>query len=200
MRLQNSAVDISTPALKLWAPKFTTSGTIVIPSAVARAGSMSDAESVTMATRLTVGPPLRPDGVPRSYAPPPRERPRDREMARYPVHVNRSLRAVLVGTFTLRFSTGLTGAALTFYLANLQHHTGLVDQLLGLGPGQTVSPLAFGVVAALFYVSELVLSPIFGVVSDRLGHYRVMQFGPGFGFVATIVTWATTNLPIIGTT
>jgi len=32
--------------------------------------------------------------------------------------MDRSLRAVLAGTFTLRFSTGLTGAMLAIYLAS----------------------------------------------------------------------------------
>ncbi len=111
--------------------------------------------------------------------------------------MDRSLWAVLAGTFTLRFSTGLTGAMLVYYLADLPDHHGLLDQLLGSGPGQQVGALAFAVIHASFYVSELALSPVFGVMSDRLGHYRVMQFGPFFGAVAVVVTWATTNLPLI---
>lgn len=111
--------------------------------------------------------------------------------------MDRSLWAVLAGTFTLRFSTGLTGAMLAFYLANLDQHHRPVDQLLGLGPGVEIGAFAFAVIHASFYVSELTLSPIFGVLSDRLGHWKVMQFGPIFGAVAVVATWATTNLPII---
>jgi MFS family permease len=118
----------------------------------------------------------------------------------YPVDVNRSLRAVLLGTFTLRFSTGLTGLALTFYLRDLHLHRGMIDIVLGLGPNDEVGPITFSVIAALFYVSELVLSPIFGVISDRLGHHRVMQFGPVFGMLAVLATWASTSLPIIAGT
>jgi MFS family permease len=114
--------------------------------------------------------------------------------------MDRSLWAVLVGTFTLRFSTGLTGAMLIYYLAALTEHHAPLDQLLGLGPGQAVGPIAFGVITALFYVAELTFSPIFGVLSDRIGHHRVMQFGPVFGSLAAVATWATTNLPIIGAT
>ncbi len=113
----------------------------------------------------------------------------------------RSLWAVLVGTFTLRFSTGLTGLLLTFYVRDgLATHRGILDQLLGLGPGVTVGAFTFAVLHALFYVSELGLSPLFGVLSDRLSHYRVMQFGPVFGIIAAIVTWTTTNVPILGAT
>ena len=111
--------------------------------------------------------------------------------------MDRSLWAVLAGTFTLRFSTGLTGAMLTFYLARLGEHHGVLDQLLGLGVGVAVGSLAFAVIHAAFYASELILSPVFGVVSDRQGHWRVMQYGPVFGLVAVVVTWATTNVPLI---
>jgi MFS family permease len=114
--------------------------------------------------------------------------------------VNRSLWAVLLGTFTLRFSTGLTGLTLTYYLGKLQDHQRPLDELLGLGPGARVTTLEFAIIAALFYVSELALSPVFGVLSDRLGHHRVMQFGPVFGIVAVLATWATTNLPILSVT
>ena len=105
--------------------------------------------------------------------------------------------AVLAGTFTLRFSTGLTGAMLTFYLAELPKHHGVLDQVLGLGAGILVGSFAFAIIHASFYASELLLSPLFGVLSDRQGHWRVMQYGPFFGLIAVILTWATTNIPLI---
>ena len=111
--------------------------------------------------------------------------------------MDRSLWAVLAGTFTLRFSTGLTGAMLTFYLAELPRYHGVLDQLLGLGAGVLIGGFAFAVIHASFYASELLLSPLFGVLSDRQGHWRVMQYGPFFGFVAVVITWATTNIPLI---
>lgn len=103
--------------------------------------------------------------------------------------MNRSLRAVLAGTFTLRFSTGLTGAMYSLYLANLAKHG-----------GTEVGPEIVGLFAALFFVSELALSPIFGVLSDRLGHHRVMLYGPMFGAVAAVLTGLTVSLPILGAT
>jgi MFS family permease len=111
--------------------------------------------------------------------------------------MDRSLWSVLLGTFTLRFSTGMTGAMLTFYLADLHKYHGALDQLLGLGEGVAVGAIAFAVIHATFYATELVLSPVFGVLSDRLGHWRVMQFGPMFGIAAVVITWATTNIPLI---
>ena len=103
--------------------------------------------------------------------------------------MERSLRAVYFGTFTLRFSTGLTGGLLSYYLAELPRHGGL-----------EVDAFALSVFAALFFTSELILAPPFGILSDRLGHHRVMQFGPLFGGVAVVLTWLTTNLTLIGGT
>lgn len=111
--------------------------------------------------------------------------------------MNRSLWAVLAGTFTLRFSTGLTGAMLTYYLAELDKHHGILDQLVGLPPSPVPDALTFGLIAAAFYASELVLSPLFGILSDRRGHWRVMQWGPFFGLVAVVITFATVNIPLI---
>jgi MFS family permease len=116
------------------------------------------------------------------------------------VDVSRSLGAVLLGTFTLRLATGITGFAVIYYLAELGVHHRVLDQLLGLEHGRTPGDIGIGVLAALFYVSELSLSPIFGVLSDRFGHHRLMQVGPIFGLVAVLITWATVSLPIIGFT
>ena len=114
--------------------------------------------------------------------------------------MERSLRFVLLGTFTLRFSTGLTGAMLGLYLAKLPAYG-----------GPAVDARLVGVFAAIFYLSELVLSPIFGILSDRTGHHRVMLYGPIFGAVAVVITgltayWLNTGfqvdaqLPILGFT
>ncbi|HEX2142798.1 MAG TPA: MFS transporter, partial [Candidatus Limnocylindria bacterium] len=57
-----------------------------------------------------------------------------------------------------------------------------------------------GILTATYFVAELVLSPLFGVLSDRLGAHRVMQWGPVFGAVAVIMTALTTNLWLLGVT
>ena len=100
--------------------------------------------------------------------------------------MERSLRAVLAGTFALRFSTGLTGAMLGLYLAYLPDHG-----------GAQVDARVVGALAAVFFVTELVLSPIFGIVSDRVGHRRVMLYGPLFGGIAVILTGMSMSLPIL---
>ena len=103
--------------------------------------------------------------------------------------MRRSLNAVLIGTFTLRFSTGLTGALLVYYLADL-------DRFGAAG----VTPVQVGLLTATFYLAELVLSPVFGALSDRIGHHKVMLYGPVFGAVAVILTAFTTNLLLLGGT
>ncbi|HYM52575.1 MAG TPA: MFS transporter [Candidatus Dormibacteraeota bacterium] len=103
--------------------------------------------------------------------------------------MNRSVRAVLLGTFSLRFSTGLTGGLLVYYLADLPSHG-----------GPEVSSSVVALLTAAYFAAELVLSPGFGVLSDRLGAHRVMQWGPVFGAVAVVMTAFTTNLPVIGLT
>jgi len=103
--------------------------------------------------------------------------------------MDRSLWAVLTGTFTLRFSTGLTGAMLGAYLATLPAHG-----------GEAVSPVTVGLLSATFYIAELVLSPLFGILSDRQGHHRVMLYGPAFGAIAVILTGLSTNLFVLGGT
>ncbi|CAN5744269.1 hypothetical protein BH23CHL8_BH23CHL8_13200 [soil metagenome] len=101
--------------------------------------------------------------------------------------MERSIWAVTIATFTLRFATGLTGALLIFFLADLPAHG-----------GPEVGPLVISVFTALFFAAELVLSPPFGLMSDRLGHHRVMQIGPLFGFVAVILTALTAELHLPG--
>jgi MFS family permease len=101
--------------------------------------------------------------------------------------MDRSLRAVLIGTFALRFATGLTGAMLSAYLAKLsdQGNAGIDAKTVGL-------------LAATFYVSELALSPLFGVVSDRWGLRRVMIYGQDFGAVAVLLMTLSAHLGVLG--
>jgi len=103
--------------------------------------------------------------------------------------VNRSIRAVLFGTFTLRFSTGLTGGLFSYYAAQR-----------AIEGGPDMSAFLLGLMLATYFVAELILSPGFGVLSDRLGAHRVMQWGPVFGAIAVILTAQTTNLFLLGVT
>ncbi len=101
--------------------------------------------------------------------------------------MDRGIWAVSIATFVLRFATGLTGALLVFLLADLPEHG-----------GEAVGPFAVGMLTALFFAAELILSPPFGVLADRLGHHRVMQVGPLFGFVAVLLTALTAEIHLPG--
>jgi len=101
----------------------------------------------------------------------------------------RPLLAVILGTFTLRLATGVTGTMLIWYYAVLPAYG-----------GETVQAWEVGVLGALFYASELLLSPLFGVLSDRVGHRRIMLLGPAFGAIAVVITAVTISLPVIGFT
>ena len=103
--------------------------------------------------------------------------------------MTRSIVAVLLGTFTLRFSTGLTGGLLVYYLAELPDYG-----------GPEVSATLVALLTATYFAAELILSPAFGVLSDRYGAHRLMQWGPVFGAVAVVMTALTTNLPLLGVT
>src|SRR3970282_2842201 len=100
--------------------------------------------------------------------------------------MDRSLVAVLVGTFTLRVSTGLTGLLIVYYLADLTDYG-----------GQPVSSFAFSLTVAAFFAAELLLAPPFGLLSDRGGHHRGMQLAPLFGMVAGVLTVATPDFGVI---
>ncbi len=104
-----------------------------------------------------------------------------------PSQLGRSIAAVLAGTFTLRFSTGLTGTMLATYLARFHQHG-----------GPAVTAVEVGVLSALYFASELILSPAFGVLSDRLGPHRVMQWGPFFGALAALMTAISTHSILLG--
>ncbi|MDQ2941372.1 MAG: MFS transporter [Chloroflexota bacterium] len=104
--------------------------------------------------------------------------------------MDRSLVAVIGGTFTLRFSTGLTGGLLLYYLASLGDLPG----------GRPVGAFEVGLLTALYFVAELVLSPAFGILSDRVGTHPIMQLGPIFGAVAVVMTALTTDLLLLGVT
>ncbi len=97
--------------------------------------------------------------------------------------VSRAVRAVILGTFTLRLATGLTGGMLVYYLRDLG-----------------AEPIVVGVFAALFYASELIGSPLFGILSDRVGHRRILLIGPAFGAVAVIITAFTSDFTVLGFT
>ena len=100
--------------------------------------------------------------------------------------MNRSVASVILGTFTLRFSTSLTGLLLANYIADLPKHG-----------GSEVGAIEVAVIQISFYLTELGLSPLFGVLCDRIGIRPIMLLGPAFGAVAAVLTGLTTAIPIL---
>jgi len=100
--------------------------------------------------------------------------------------MSRSLVSVIAGTFTLRLSTGLTGLLLVYYLGDLDKF-GVAE----------VTPVEVSLVAIFFYITELTLSPAFGILGDRIGRKPVMQLGPIFGGAAATITGLTAFVPLL---
>jgi MFS family permease len=66
------------------------------------------------------------------------------------------MKALLLGTLTLRTATGTTGALLIVWNKYL-NSTGSV----------TITPVDLATITLAFYVTELLGSPIFGIIADR---------------------------------
>jgi MFS family permease len=87
---------------------------------------------------------------------------------------------VLLGTFLLRVSGGLATGTLNFYLKSL---------------GQ--EGLEVGFVAAGYYATELLLAPVFGAMTDRVGRKVLMAAAPVIGAVALLIYPLTSSLGVL---
>jgi MFS family permease len=87
---------------------------------------------------------------------------------------------VLLGTFLLRISGGLATGTLNFYLKSL---------------GQ--EGLEVGFVAAGYYATELLLAPVFGAMTDRVGRKVLMAAAPLIGAVALLLYPLTSSLGVL---
>jgi MFS family permease len=82
--------------------------------------------------------------------------------------IDTPLKVVITSSFVLRLAGALTASLLGAYLR----------QVLNAGPE------LIGILAALFYVTELTLSPIFGALSDLRGRRPILVLGPLLGVIA----------------
>jgi len=97
-----------------------------------------------------------------------------------------SMRSLLLGTLTLRTATGTTGALLIVWNKHL-HSTGVVS----------ITPVDLATITLAFYVTELIGSPIFGIIADRVGRKPVMLLGPLFGLAAVLLTPFAATIPLL---
>ncbi len=87
---------------------------------------------------------------------------------------------VLLGTFLLRIAGGLATGTLNFYLKSL---------------GQ--EGLEVGFVAAGYYATELLLAPVFGALTDRIGRKVLMVAAPLIGAVALLLYPLTSDTNVL---
>lgn len=102
--------------------------------------------------------------------------------------VLRSAIACLVGTFVLRMAAAVMGNMVHLYLAKIDRE---------------LFPISFtmrSAINAVFFLPELVGSPVLGAMSDRYGRKLFIMLGPLTGAVAVQITAFTTILPIIAAT
>ncbi len=91
------------------------------------------------------------------------------------------LRVAIGSSFVLRLAGSSTGLLLSLYLAQVVHADANV----------------IGILAAVFYATELALAPVFGALSDLRGRKPFLVLGPLAGAVAVQIHPLTTILAII---
>jgi MFS family permease len=101
-----------------------------------------------------------------------------------------SLVACLIGCLLLRAAAGGVGALVGFFMAKVH-----VESLAAGGLG--VSAFIVGLATALFYTTELLGAPGFGVLSDRHGRRPFLLMSPILGAAAAAVMLALPVLPIV---
>jgi MFS family permease len=100
----------------------------------------------------------------------------------------RSASACLVGTFILRMAAAAMGNMIHLYLAKIDRE---------------LFPISFterSAINAVFFIPELLGSPLLGAWSDRYGRKLFIMLGPLTGAIAVQITAFTTFLPLIAIT
>lgn len=92
-----------------------------------------------------------------------------------------SLVACLVGTFVLRMASSIMGSTIQFYFGYIDRHF------------YPLSDTARGFALAVFFLPELIGSPLFGAWSDRLGRKWFILLGSLFGGIGVQITAMTTD-------
>jgi MFS family permease len=96
-----------------------------------------------------------------------------------------NLAFALSGNLLMRLTSAATGLMLTLYLAfiNREHYH--------------VSAAAVGIIAAGFYITEMITAPLIGAQSDRRGRRLLLVGGPLTALVAVLLTAITTSFPLL---
>jgi MFS family permease len=89
----------------------------------------------------------------------------------------RSTIPLLIGTFLLRTNTGAGGIVSGLFLAHLAIHA-----------GHHITAIQVGLLAVVYYSTELSLAPVMGAFSDRWGRRTFMVVGPLLGVLVMLLT------------
>src|SRR5690242_7427645 len=109
-----------------------------------------------------------------------------RDLLRTPI--NRSLKVGILSSFILRMAGGATAIMLVKYL----------NFGVAAAHGQThIHPGVVALLSAIFYLTELVMSPVMGALSDRWGRKPFLVLGPIFGALAVQIHPLTTVILVI---
>jgi len=93
----------------------------------------------------------------------------------------RSIIASLAGTFVLRVASAVMGSMIQLYLGHISRHV------------YPLSATMRGIALAVFFIPELIGSPVLGAWSDRYGRKLFMLLGSITGGIAVQISALTTN-------
>src|SRR5947209_17835694 len=98
----------------------------------------------------------------------------------------RSIAPLLFGTFRLRANGVAATIIFGFFLAQLALHT-----------NAAITSLNVGLLSVAYYGTELVLAPVMGSLSDRLGRRYFLIFGPLVGLIeVALIPFAPVQNPL----
>ena len=98
----------------------------------------------------------------------------------------RSIAPLLIGTFILRANGGAATIIFGFFLAQLASHTNAV-----------ITSLNVGLLSVAYYATELILAPVMGSFSDRLGRRYFLILGPLVGLIeVALIPFAPVQNPL----
>lgn len=105
----------------------------------------------------------------------------DLEEIDVPQRIGTPLKVVIASSFLLRLAGGATALLLSAYLKQVVNAT----------------PALIGLLYAVFYISELGLSPVFGALSDLRGRRFLLVLGPLVGVIALPIYPLTTLVVVL---